>query len=80
MVVTRGWILANRTTKGAWTRPQIESLGVKWPPTKGWMHTVIGSHISDSNKVIFESKATAKEVGISNELDEEHLNSINHLI
>ncbi len=26
-----------RTARGAWTKRQLENLGVAWPPRKGWV-------------------------------------------
>jgi hypothetical protein len=30
-------VMAIRTRRGAWTRKQLEALGVAWPPVKGWL-------------------------------------------
>jgi hypothetical protein len=35
--VTRAHVMAIRTRRGAWTRKQLEALGVAWPPVKGWL-------------------------------------------
>lgn len=42
MKVTREFIMEHRTERGAWTYAQIEALGLKWPPLKGWIDSVIG--------------------------------------
>ena len=42
MKVSREFIMENRTERGAWTYAQIEALGLKWPPLKGWIDSVIG--------------------------------------
>ncbi len=34
-------ILALRTRRGGWTRADLDSLGVPWPPTKGWRQQLI---------------------------------------
>lgn len=46
MKVTRQFIMDNRTARGSWTRPQIEALGIEWPPTQGWMDRVIGLELT----------------------------------
>jgi hypothetical protein len=60
MVITKEYIMANRTNKGAWTKPQIEALGIDWPPRAGWMDDVEGDEISDEMAEQFESKKPAK--------------------
>ena len=46
MKVTRQFIMDNRTARGSWTRPQIEALGIEWPPTQGWVDRVIGLELT----------------------------------
>ena len=65
MKVTREFIMEHRTERGAWTYSQIESLGLKWPPLKGWIDSVIGQELTDAqvtkfqdNNVPRSSKAT----------------------
>lgn len=60
MVITKKFIVDNKTLKGAWTKPQIEVLGIKWPPTAGWMNRVIGTEISNENAAVFMSRITVK--------------------
>lgn len=62
MLITKELILKNRTKNGAWTRDQLQALGVKWPPKHGWMNRVIGKPISSDNLRRLEEKSTAKEV------------------
>lgn len=61
MKITRKYIMQHRTEKGAWTRPQIEALGIDWPPTKGWIDRVIGKELSDDKRKAFEAKVPVKE-------------------
>jgi len=60
MILTRRYIMAHRTDKGAWTRPQIEALGLIWPPRKGWIDSVVGREISSENQIRFESRQGIK--------------------
>ena len=53
--VTRKWINDNRTIKGAFTRKQIISLNVSWPPGKGWISVACGSLITIEQKEAFEA-------------------------
>lgn len=48
MKVTREFIMEHRTERGAWTYAQIEALGLKCPPRKGWMDLVIGRELTDA--------------------------------
>lgn len=48
MKLTREAILDNRTDRGSWTRGQLESLGVSWPPQYGWLDRLDGTEISDA--------------------------------
>ena len=56
--VTKDWINANRTEKHSFTRKQIQALGVKWPPTKGWINEACDSLITVDQKSRFESAKT----------------------
>lgn len=60
MIITREYIYRHKTDKGAWTRVQIESLGISWPPSKGWINSVIGCELDEAGQEAFESKAFAK--------------------
>jgi len=59
-IVTKEWIMKNRTKGGSWTKPQIEALGVTWPPRKKWIKQLEGSNISDEKAAVFEKKETIK--------------------
>lgn len=56
MKLTRTYIMKHRTDKGAWTKPQIEALGIDWPPRKGWINRVINREIDADAQKVFESK------------------------
>lgn len=60
MIITKEYILQNRTENGSWTKSQMEAIGIDWPPTQGWMNTVIDNDISVEMMEQFESKAPAK--------------------
>lgn len=64
MIVTKKYLLDNRTEKGAWTRSQILALGVNWPPEKGWQTDVIGARLTDEQAAEFEAKRPAKHKSI----------------
>lgn len=51
--ITREWIMANRTDRGAWTRAQIEALGIQYPPSSGWIARLTGTAISDEKSQAF---------------------------
>jgi hypothetical protein len=45
VIVTEKLLLAGRTGPGGWNRLQIECLGIKWPPKKGWKSRIRGRSI-----------------------------------
>ena len=53
-IVTKHWLNANRTKKGGWNMGQMNILGTRWPPAKGWMKSVYGKEISIEEKLRFE--------------------------
>ena len=53
-IITKEWIFNNRTKRGAWTKNQIEALGLKWPVTQGWIDELVGEAISSHDARIFE--------------------------
>lgn len=55
MQITREWIMAHRTPYGAWTRYQIEALGLKWPMKEGWIARLVGKELSDEKARQFEA-------------------------
>ena len=34
---------AARTSRGGWSRAQLQVLGVPWPPPTGWMRRTVGT-------------------------------------
>ena len=53
--ITKSWITDNKTGKGGWTSEQLSTIGVKFPPPRGWIATVEGNVISLTTKKRFES-------------------------
>lgn len=51
--VTREFIMAARTERGAWRAAQLEIIGVAWPPEHGWIDRVCGNEISDQDAESF---------------------------
>lgn len=53
--VTREWINEHRTKRGAWTKAQIEALGLTWNKLeKGWPRKIEGLGITQEQKLAFE--------------------------
>lgn len=52
--VSAEWVRSYQSVKGGWNRAQLEILGVKWPPSSGWVIQVVGRLISDEDKRRFE--------------------------
>jgi hypothetical protein len=55
MIVTNEWIEEHKTTNGGWNKPQLEAIGIAWPPVKGWKLSVIGKQITERQRIQFES-------------------------
>lgn len=51
--ITLDLIEAGRSPQGGWNRPQLELLGVPWPPVSGWRDEVVGNPIAGSKAVQF---------------------------
>jgi hypothetical protein len=58
MKVTREFIMDNRTLRGAWTRLQIQALGIVWPPRQGWIEDVIGRDLTEDQVHQFVNSTT----------------------
>ena len=56
MVITNKWIALNSSHPcgTGWTLAQLKSLGIRWPPPKGWRLELIGQPISDTSARTFE--------------------------
>lgn len=50
MIVTKDWIMANRTIDGGWTKEQLKILGLEEPLKKGWMDEVSGIVLCKASK------------------------------
>lgn len=47
MLVNREILEQGKSKRGAWSRAQVEALGVKWPLTGGWKKALIGTEVSE---------------------------------
>lgn len=48
MLITEQVLKQAESINGAWSRKQLETIGIKWPPPKGWKKRIIGTEIQDS--------------------------------
>ncbi len=48
MLITEQVLKEAESINGAWSRKQLETIGIKWPPPKGWKKRIIGTHINES--------------------------------
>jgi len=53
--LTKDYIFRHQTSRGAWTKMQIEALGLTWPPREGWIDRLEGTSISFSQCQDFET-------------------------
>lgn len=62
VTVTREFVHAHKTPKGAWTKRQLALLGVPWPPQNGWMVRIAGRQISDAAAAEFAALGAPPEL------------------
>ena len=79
MKLTANYINSHRTAKGAFTRKQIEALGLDWPPVKGWIQRLVGTEISDKNAEIFENGRTVYNSGKGNPTPSQLQSNVNFI-
>lgn len=53
VTVTRGILDAGQSSRGAWSREQLELLGVPWPPARGWRGRLEGTRLPGSTVAAF---------------------------
>ncbi len=46
------WIEANQTKAGGYTKKFLMTIGVSWPPQKGWKKRVAKDYLSDPYKFL----------------------------
>lgn len=54
VVITKAYIDKHKTKRGAWTKVQIEALGLEWPPTNGWKDRLVGEILNPDGARRFE--------------------------
>jgi hypothetical protein len=52
--ITRDWIHRWKSGSGGWNKPQLDVLGIRWPPRAGWIAKLEGTEILDSQREEFE--------------------------
>lgn len=60
MEITADWLSKVIPVNGAWTKGQIEALGLKYPLKKGWKEEIIGSEITEENARIVANSRTKR--------------------
>lgn len=66
IAVDKKFIMKYRTARGAWTRAQLNIIGVSWPPAQGWIARVTGKQITESEAEEFKRLSGVKSKGKSN--------------
>ena len=69
MIITKQYINSHRTPRGAFTKAQVEALGIKWPPRAGWINRVIGEVISTEQAKKFEGGKSQRAKKSKNDLE-----------
>ncbi len=66
MIVTKKFLLDNRTSSKGWTKAQFVVLGLPFPPRAGWMALVKGRVLTEQEAKLFEDgKYASSESGIA---------------
>lgn len=52
--ITAEWIHQFRSRSGGWNKPQLQAIGVSWPPRSGWIREVEGTEIPEVQRIRFE--------------------------
>jgi len=56
MIVTESWLRQHANAGGnAWTSAQLRAIGIRWPAPCGWIGRVIGTHITEAQRLRFEA-------------------------
>ena len=53
--------MAHRTARGAWTRAQLQALGLQWPPLQGWIDSVVGQELTDAQVKQFKDNTIPRK-------------------
>jgi len=85
VVITKAYLQKHSTKSGAWTKAQINALGLEWPVTKGWQKRLEGTEITREQANDFENGRNRKVSGKSKQAliltnaiskDAKHLNDV----
>lgn len=60
VLITQTWLHqhCSNPAQSAWTRAQLEVLGISWPPPVGWKQSLLGRRIDDATADAFARAAT----------------------
>lgn len=58
--ITAEWLELHATGPGGWTARQLATLGISWPPVKGWRSRLVGQVITAEQVAEFERKVPRK--------------------
>lgn len=47
MIITDELIESLKTNNGGFTKKTLKTLGVSWPPRRGWKRAIIGKEVPD---------------------------------
>lgn len=76
VLITYEYLHKHKTPKGAWTKKQIQALGLRWPLVQGWQELIIGDQITIDQARIFETE----NVPVSNKKQEQKKPNIDQYI
>jgi hypothetical protein len=68
-VITHQWLMNHQSRRNSWTADQLLSIGIQWPPPRGWMHRVIGKTITEDARARFEMAMRSRQARTSTTLD-----------
>lgn len=66
--ITQRLIESGMSEQGGWNRKQLELIGVKWPPLRGWRRRAEGMLISESDAATFV-RLKGRTIKVSKQVD-----------
>lgn len=79
VLITKEYIHKHRTPKGAWTKVQIEALGLQWPTKSGWINNLVGEVITPDQARRFEEGKTIRAKRPKTDADEAFKYMMKHI-
>lgn len=60
-IITESWLRKHTKSGKGISRSKAEAIGIPYPPKAGWFKSLLGSCITDEQRVLFETGTTRKQ-------------------